>query len=354
VAHRVRRLQIREVGDRLERRVELLVGEVLAQARLRLDHRVPARGRQQRREQLACPIAEALNHGRVELRAAALARDRHRSIDPALAVKHLDHVGELHDPHRRADRLAREPPGVSSAIPAFEHLAKRVAHRLAQPEASCQISRDHAVRATHRLDRAAACDEELERGPRPPRRRVTGADVSHDEPRLFDPDQIGGVVVRARGDVIAEPPGLLERVRTAAHPRQQGNVVHDRAIGLAQPEALAQPQCEHAHPQHVLHRLTQPQVGTQRQRGDQLGNTDTRVPIPGNHGQSLQTLSGAQRQGPHVSAVRHHVVKPGRRRPPAAPLAAGLRGPHGQIREAEAVDRRMGGLSRDVQSGPRP
>jgi hypothetical protein len=81
----------------------------------------------------------------------------------------------------------------------------------------------------------------------------------------------------------------------AAHPRQQRDVVHDRALGLVQPQAFAKPQRQHRLPQHMLHRLTQTEVNSQRQRRDQLRKTDTRIPLTDAHRASVDGGTGAAR-----------------------------------------------------------
>jgi hypothetical protein len=97
--------------------------------------------------------------------------------------------------------------------------------------------------------------------------------VPEDEARA---ERVGQVAVRPQLDVVAEPGGLLMRVRVAAQPCKQPDVVHDRALGLAQLEVVGDTETEHARAQHMLHRLPQPEIRRQRQRGHQL-----RQPNPG-------------------------------------------------------------------------
>ena len=88
------------------------------------------------------------------------------------------------------------------------------------------------------------------------------------------PPQVVAVVRVALGpQVIAEPLGLLIGIGVAAHPRQQSRVVQDAALRLVQTQVIGHPQREQASPHHVLHRLTQTKVRTQRQQSDQLGKT---------------------------------------------------------------------------------
>ena len=84
--------------------------------------------------------------------------------------------------------------------------------------------------------------------------------MAQDEARA---DGVGEVAVRAQLDVVAEPGGLLMRVRVTTQPREQRHVVDDRPPGLVQLEVLGDAQAQHARPQHMLHRLPQPEVRRQ-------------------------------------------------------------------------------------------
>jgi hypothetical protein len=121
VPRRVRRLQVGEVGDRLERRVELLLGEVDLQRRLRFDHRVPARRGVERLEQLYGVVAKVLDERGIELPPAALARDVERSVDTSEAVEDLDDVGEGDEADGECDLLTREL-GRALSVPALERV----------------------------------------------------------------------------------------------------------------------------------------------------------------------------------------------------------------------------------------
>jgi hypothetical protein len=83
-------------------------------------------------------------------------------------------------------------------------------------------------------------------------------------------DAVGEMLIRPQGDVVAEPRRLLVRVRMAAQPGQQRDVIDDRSLGLLELEILGDTEPEHAGAQHVLHRLAEPQVRGQRDRADQL------------------------------------------------------------------------------------
>jgi hypothetical protein len=107
-------------------------------------------------------------------------------------------------------------------------------------------------------------------------RRVAGAEQSqagHVHPQA---PQIVVVLDRLRGDVVAEPLGLLVGVRVAADVDEQRGVVDDRSLLLVQPERLREPQRDQALPQDVLHRLAEAEIDAKRQSGDQLGQSNVR------------------------------------------------------------------------------
>jgi hypothetical protein len=86
--------------------------------------------------------------------------------------------------------------------------------------------------------------------------------VAEDEARA---ERVGEVAISPQLDVVAEPGGLLMRVRMATQPREQRHVVDDCPLGLVQLEVLGDAQTQHARSQHMLHRLPQPEVRRQRQ-----------------------------------------------------------------------------------------
>src|SRR6266436_4628570 len=90
-----------------------------------------------------------------------------------------------------------------------------------------------------------------------------------------------------KSDIVAEPLGLFVRIRMAADINKQCGVIHRDSVLLAQSVALSQSQRDDALPQNVLHGLTEAQVDTQRQRGDQLSQPDPRLGALGSHCMSL-------------------------------------------------------------------
>jgi hypothetical protein len=101
--------------------------------------------------------------------------------------------------------------------------------------------------------------------------RLSPTDQPQHRPRARRTAQRVVVLGRLHRDVVAEPLGLLVRVGMAADVDQQRGVVDDRALPVVEPGQLGQPQRDPALPQHVFHRLPEPEVHTQRQGGHQLG-----------------------------------------------------------------------------------
>ena len=130
-----------------------------------VDHRVPGADRvEAARGSRPRSARSSVGERRVELLARALARaSALRRRDAADAVRHLDELGELGDPRRDRDLLARELARPALAVPplvraAERRRAPRRAARAARPSvraiAACVV--DHAV------DLAVARDRELE------------------------------------------------------------------------------------------------------------------------------------------------------------------------------------------------
>jgi len=124
VAERVRRLQVDEVRDRLQRGRRLLAGQRRVERGLCRED-VPAGRRVERREHLGRVRAEQIDDLGIEMRAAARLGHLDRRVDAALAVVDLGGVGQVHDPNRKHDLVARRRAGVAVAVPALEHLQQR-------------------------------------------------------------------------------------------------------------------------------------------------------------------------------------------------------------------------------------
>ena len=134
------------------------------------------------------------------------------------------------------------------------------------------------MRRLHRGQSIASRDQQRSETDRAARRRLAATDVAEQEARA---DGLGEVLVRPQLDVVAEPGGLLVRVRVATQPREQRHVVDDRSLGLAELEVLSDAEAQHARPQHMLHRLPETEIRRQRHRSHQLSEAHLR---PGERG----------------------------------------------------------------------
>jgi hypothetical protein len=139
--------------------------------------------------------------------------------------------------------------------------------------------------------------------------------MPEDEQRLRgDRAEIGVPEVGLQHHLVAEPLRLLVGVDVAAHPGQQGRVVHDLPVGLVQAHPLGQPQRDQALAQDVLQRLAHAQVGAERQHAEQFGEADVRA---GGRGHSDEYKRGASGEasneaaGQNDLATNRHFTGPG-------------------------------------------
>ena len=283
----VRRFQVGEVRDRRKRRVELLIGhDDLELGRLR-DHRVPGRRRLDAVEQLLRIPAERVHDRGVELRAAALTGDRDRRRDAARPVVDLDDVGQAHEPRGHRDGVALRLPGSALAVPALERLPQAVLHVPAQAEIRRERFGGHAMVVEDAVGGAAAVAEEGHPGTSALEERTPGSDVLQHEAGSRTVDE--GEVCFER-QIVAEPLGLLVGVDVASDPREERGVEDRGARRFVQADALGQAHRDQALPEDVLHGLPQPEVGPQRQDGEELRAAHV------GHGDTLGT--GCERAGP--------------------------------------------------------
>ena len=118
VAEGVRRLQVDEVRDRQQRRVELLARRARRRAPARRRSPRPrSRPSRARRRSLPASAHRSVASVGIELLAAALAGERRRRLDPADAVRDLDELRELRDPRRERDAFALDAVRASRARP---------------------------------------------------------------------------------------------------------------------------------------------------------------------------------------------------------------------------------------------
>ena len=171
VTHDVRRLQLGELADRLQREVELLARDLPRQRRLGCDHRVPARRLIELAQHHRRLLAERVDQIRIELRATALPGDHDRRLDAAGAPEHLDHVREVDQPRADGDVLALDPV-CAPAIPPLVRLSKALADVIAEAETLHELVGRTVVVLCERLHRAQPVPHE--RQPNPGARSASG------------------------------------------------------------------------------------------------------------------------------------------------------------------------------------
>jgi hypothetical protein len=210
----------------------------------------------------------------VELPARALSRHRDRRLHAPEPAEALDHVGEHGDPSRQCDLRSAQPGGRPLSVPALEYVLERVAHLRTQPQPHRELPGHQAVRGLHRHHRLASGDHQRPEQSHATPPRLATADVTDEEART---ELVGEVAIGPQRDVVAEPGRLLMRVRVTAQPREQRDVVHDGSLGLLELQMVGDPEPENAGAQHVLHRLAEPEVRGQGDRGDQLRQPHIRL-----------------------------------------------------------------------------
>ena len=120
----------------------------------------------------------------------------------------------------------------------------------------------------------------------PAERGAARAGVPDQKGQARQPGQLGLVAVGAERDVITEPGSHLGRIGHAPDPRQHRDE-EQRTPFIGQPHPFGQPAGDPPRPEYVLHRLTQSQVGRQRERRQQLREGDTRIPLAAVHPRSV-------------------------------------------------------------------
>jgi hypothetical protein len=127
------------------------------------------------------------------------------------------------------------------------------------------------------MDRRATGDHKTSSEADPVKRGTSCPNMAEHEAEHRQSGQVDMEAVAPEGDVVTEPGRHLRCVRHATDPRQGGHVIERAAIVKLNPHAITQTGGYDPRSQDVLHRLTQPQVGGQREGGDQLGQPEAGV-----------------------------------------------------------------------------
>ena len=129
----------------------------------------------------------------------------------------------------------------------------------------------------HAVDLAVAGEDEREAESEAVERRAPRAEAPHPRGCCAETAQLVLVLRRLERDVVAEPLRLLVGIGVAPDVHEERGVVHDCALLVVEPDPLRDPEGDEALAEHVLHRLPEPEIDAERQRGDELGQTDGRT-----------------------------------------------------------------------------
>ena len=104
-----------------------------------------------------------------------------------------------------------------------------------------------------------------------------GADHAHARERATKPLHLAVVLGRLHLDVVAEPFRLLVRVGVACNADEERDVVHGDTFVVIDAETVRHAESDQTLAQHVFHGLTEPKVHTERQRRNQLRESQPRT-----------------------------------------------------------------------------
>jgi hypothetical protein len=127
------------------------------------------------------------------------------------------------------------------------------------------------VAGDHPVELPAAGDREVERDPHAMERGAPRAEHAQHGGHVPGAERLVLVLRRLHRQVVAEPAGLFVGVGVATDVHEQRDVVQRLSIQLAELHQLGDAHRDAALPQHVLHRLGEPEVDPEGQRREQLG-----------------------------------------------------------------------------------
>ena len=243
---------------------------------------------------------------RVELLTCLPPGERRRALDSADAVRYLQELRELRHPCGHRHCLAAQVTWPAPSVPLLVRRADRLAHLARKLKLFSQHPGQPGMLGDHPVQLAMPGQGKLEPDPEPVQRRIPGADQPHGGQRPAQAAEVMGVFAGLQLDVVAEPPGLLMRVRMTADIDQQSGVVDRHPVLLTERGVISQPQRDQALAQDVFHGLAEPEVHAQRQRRDQLTQPDLRLAGTAPHQQSLTCVdpaAGLPRPGTRAAGV---------------------------------------------------
>jgi hypothetical protein len=199
------------------------------------------------------------------------------------------------------------------AVPTCEELTQRDSDVRAEPEPVGQDRRGQAVRLEALRDASTAGEHQPGGRPQAVHGRPTPPGVTEKEPERGRTGQIHAVAVRTELDVVAERGRDLRGIGHTADPGQHRDEEQRIALLLAQLHVGGQLRCDLPRPQHMFHWLPEPEVGGERERGQQFGQGHSGIGLGLLHRRSLQATRAAPWSPRSPAAARPDWTKYGHR-----------------------------------------
>ena len=290
-----------------------------------------------RREERVGIRGERVDDGRVEVTAAPAPGHRDGTLHAVHPVVHLGHVGELRHAHLDRDvRRPTHPPAARRRRTARTCTPASRSTSGAEADVPRQGGRRRAVGVDQRGELAARVAHQRGHHPHPLPQRLAARDVAEQEPQVGQARPVDEVGVAAHRDVVAEPAGVLLRVRVTADPHEQRRVVDRGLLLAAEAEPVGQPARDRP-PTGACARPAGPARGRSRPRA-------RRAPRPGAATARVRSSphSGCPRRSPRASICSSAGVN---RAPPDEEDAA--------LREPEVAEAGLRRRAAPARRGPR-
>jgi hypothetical protein len=156
MAEQVRRLQIHEVGERLQHIVDPGDRDAAVRFRFGLEHAIPHGSFRDPADELSRVVDKHVGDERIEVPARPTPDYLDGDLRPALTQRRLGDVGDVDDPGQQRDLLARQRARHPQAVPPLVHDPETIADPWAQAEPVGEPTADIAMRQAHLVGHAGA------------------------------------------------------------------------------------------------------------------------------------------------------------------------------------------------------
>jgi peptidylprolyl isomerase len=191
------------------------------------------------------------------------------------------------------------------AVPLLVRASDRFDDDRWQPELFRECAREPSVLSDHPVDFPVTSEQELEADSEPMGGRVACADQANARDRASQAAHLVLVLAGLHGDVVAEPLGLLVRIRVTADVHEQRRVVDADALVVGEVEKLGEAERDQALPEHVLHGLAEAQIDAERERRDQLRHANLPRPLAACHRRSIPSNRRGRSEAAMDSCLCH-------------------------------------------------